>query len=337
MIDIETFLDSNTLPIFIPVIMIIIAGLTTLVPVIKAYIKKKRSEKRQTEKRTKPRQRINFRSESAQILTLTDSDIAIRKLSSLIKQFLTQLLNIDSVLTFQETKNEAQACCFNEIAELCDMLSAMNFARDSHSRQDLIKLNDAFNNVLDLYEAIIIEDWQLGKYMPDSAPANNRFLNRIKRIIGKIKLKQFEQKLHTTHPHLFKIGRDDSPELMGKEDTTPEMLKLISRARIKLNKMHTQTADGIYSRILRMFRSLPASDKNILRSYIEELHANLLNAIGRKASYEIMLDIRDSINSQDYVRLEQLFQQLKYIYKNLRPDKQKEVYRRWTAFLRNIQ
>jgi len=334
MVDAEAFLGNSTLMILIPAAMILIILLTLIVPPIRAYLKRKRSEKQKENSATKPKMKINFRNASAEILNTKNPNLAIRQLSSLIRKFLSQVFDTDKVLTYQEIKAKAESYCFTEIAHLCDVLIETDFATDNHSRQELEKLDAAFNNVLDLYEDIIIEDWQLNT--TTHTPVNNRLLTRITSVIRNAELNRFRNRLRTNHPHLFKTGTEDLIEPPGKENDATDTLKLMSLARAELNKGDTQTADRAYSRILLNYNKLPTPQRRVVRSYVEELHKRLLNEIGLKASRELIHEIKKAVKSEDHAKSKQLFKQLTYIYDKIGIQNRKEVYRRWTAFIETV-
>lgn len=349
------FTDLETLLLVIPIVMIVIAAVILLVSYMPPIFRRKPAPVVEVKKNVKPDERIDFPIEVKKVLSITNSDAAVRKLSLLINRFFSQLFGINRAFTYDEIKRLAKTYGFNEMLELCDMLSNLNFAKNTYSGSDLEVLGNAFEKVLDSYGYIVTDRWkeadkknsfslrqlfglkashssQAKKPSPVKLSASKTTLEGIwlkSSSVSASKQSQLERYLLLKHPHLFGSEIKSYSSIVNIGDKLAKISKLVKLGQDFVKKGDALSSSEVYNSVVMLYNSLVPKDRKTLWNVVNEFYINVLNIAALKASYELIDNILNAINSGNQNLAKQLFHELEYIYVRLPLESSTRLYNHW--------
>ena len=349
---IDYFTNVENLLLILPIFIIIVAVAALFLSNIKRP-KKKPKEKisgkvMQTpvevvaiEEKTKTEEKINFRSEFEKTLDIRDPSVGVKTLSVLINKFLSQLFELDHAFTYNEVRKLAKAYSSQEIVELCDKLSKINFGKNVHTNEDFRELGIAFVKVLNSYEYIITEEWDKYQKLTPSqefkAEKERPFFPQIALapweslvfLIKYVKTNEIKKKLIEIYPKIFKPEAKDYKKITEIKDGKAEIIRLVWMAQSELENGDFRAAYSTYLFILQEFNKLPRKKKRQVRNQVGLLYTTIMNKLGLKACYEIIAEVKNAINEEDYNKAKEMSEYVKYIYTRLPPEIRVGVYKKW--------
>lgn len=346
--------DPESLMTILPVVIILVFALILVVPYIRSLFKKEKPQPVEAKQAVKF-EKVDFPEELRKALGSGDVSLATSRVSSLANKFLARLFRLEKAFTYDEVKKEAKVYDFPEVVELCEVLSRLNFAKDSYSDSDLQVLVSIFTKVLDSYSHVLAEDSRAGKKgfgLPKGwgklfhfssggifssitsklVPGRVSFssiLKKISPVMKQVQVRQLHENLLAKHPSLFssEIGKYSSD--MSPSDKGDEILRLIKLGGGELKKGNTLASSGIYNSVVYLFNTLTPKERAPLGDKVNEFYLKVLNLVGVKACYEMTDSIVKALASNEYNHARQIFHQLKYVYSRLSYSSSMEVYRKW--------